>query len=387
LPDRIAVVIDPWAYPYNGTVVSTRRFVPALEAAGFDFRLLAIEGPWEVEQQDGVGFPKLSIPGVNGIIDRMRAPLARPVRERLRQALSGCRLLHVQYPFFLGHAAIGEARRLRIPVVCSFHVQPENILDNLGLSSPLLSRGLYRLFLTRFYNRADRVIAPSAFAAALLRSHGLTSPLTVISNGVPDVFFQQKALPHGGRFRVLAVGRLAREKQHETLLRAVAASRHRGRIELTIGGVGPRETALRSLAARLGVPARIGWLGPQELLDAYAAADLVVHAGTAELEGMSVLEAMAAGNTVLVADCADSACAHFVTDPRVRFASGDVRDLAGKIDRWLADDGAREAKGEDNRRFAATLSHDRSTARLANVYRELLAPTGASETPKPCRVP
>lgn len=384
MSSRIAVVIDPWAYPYNGTVVSTRRFVQALEAAGFDFRLLAIEGAWDEGERDGVGFPKLSIPGVNRIIDRMRAPLARPVRQRLHRALSGCALLHVQYPFFLGHAAIREARRLGIPVLCSFHVQPENILDNLGLSSPVLVRWLYRFLITGFYDHADRVLAPSEFAAGLLRGHGLTRPLSVISNGVPAEFFQAKAVPQGDRFRVLAVGRLAREKQHETLLRAVAASRHRERIELTIGGVGPREAALRALAARLGVPARIGWLGADELLHAYAAADLVVHAGTAELEGMSVLEAMAAGNTVLVADCPDSACAHFVTDPRVRFATGDVRDLAGKIDRWLADGDARAARGEANRQFAAGLSHERSAARLAELYREMLAPQAATANPTSC---
>ena len=42
---RIAVVIDPWDYPFNGTVVSTRRFIDSLSRAGYRFQLLALAGP------------------------------------------------------------------------------------------------------------------------------------------------------------------------------------------------------------------------------------------------------------------------------------------------------------------------------------------------------
>ena len=37
------MVIDPWFHPFNGTVVSTRRFVTALKTR-FDFRMLIAEG-------------------------------------------------------------------------------------------------------------------------------------------------------------------------------------------------------------------------------------------------------------------------------------------------------------------------------------------------------
>ena len=40
---QIAMVLDPWAHPFNGTVHSARRFVSALEPDGFRFRILAIE--------------------------------------------------------------------------------------------------------------------------------------------------------------------------------------------------------------------------------------------------------------------------------------------------------------------------------------------------------
>merc|ERR1712185_28798 len=64
-----------------------------------------------------------------------------------------------------------------------------NILSNLGVSSRWLTNLLYRFFIWRFYRRADCVIAPSLFAANLLRDAGLTRPITVLSNGVTESFF------------------------------------------------------------------------------------------------------------------------------------------------------------------------------------------------------
>ena len=372
---RIAVVIDPWDYPYNGTVVSTRRFVKALESRNYEFELLSI-GP---QAGSGAGFRQLSIPGFNRVIDRMRAPLARPDRQLLRERLAGCELLHIQYPFFLAYAALEEARKLGIPVVSSFHVQPENILQNIRLPSRALSGLLYRLFIRWIYNRADRVIAPSQFAARLLTEHGLRSPVTVVSNGIPARFFGVTRRPRGSGYRLLSVGRLAREKQQETLLHAIALSRHRAEIELTLAGVGPRESYLKRLAADLGIRAEIGWIEDDVLLERYGSADLFVHTGSIELEGMSVLEAMAAGNAVVVSDSKASACAAMIREGSARFRKGDAADLAEKIDCWLDDAPRREAQGQHNRSEVLGLTHDRAVADIAAVYDRMLGAMSPGE--------
>ncbi|HEY5647511.1 MAG TPA: glycosyltransferase [Pseudomonadales bacterium] len=367
---RIAVVIDPWNYPYNGTVVSTRRFVGALEEAGYRFRILAIDTP-DVPAEEA--FAKLSLPGFNRIIDMMRAPLARPDRVRIRKLLADCDLLHVQYPFFLAYAAIREAKDLGIPVVCSFHVQPENILQNIRLPSRLLSTLLYRLFVRFIYRHADQVIAPSSFAAGLLTRHGLERPITVLSNGVPQRFFQVERRQAEGGHLLLSVGRLAREKQQETLLRAVSLSRFRDDISIVLAGVGPRQVYLEKLAARLGVRARIGWIDDEELLSLYGRADLFVHTGTIELEGMSVLEAMATGNVVVVSDAPASACAAIIHEAHSRFRKGDPADLAERIDYWLSMPEARDAQQRFNRLYAQSLSHDKAAHRLMTFYDDVLS--------------
>lgn len=373
---RIAMVVDPWSLPFNGTVVSTRRFVFALAAEGYRIRVLAIDADPAV---DSVAFQRLSIPGFNRIINTMRAPLARPERSKLRAALQDCDVLHVQFPFFLGHAAIGEAKRRGIPVVCSFHVQPENILLNLGITNRFMRNLLYRFFVARFFNRADSVVVPSEFGARMLGEQGVESPVHVISNGVPAEFFDvPDSAREDDRFRVLSIGRLAPEKQHEVLLRAVARSSFSDRIDLTLAGAGPREERLRGLALALGINVRIEFFKEPDLIRLLGEADLVVHTSTIELEGMSVTEAMAAGRVVVVSDAPDSACADLVVEPRERFRVGDAEDLRERIDYWLSHPLERQAQGAANRRAAKQLSHPRSVKKLADIYRALC---GVSESP------
>ncbi|MEQ8860467.1 MAG: glycosyltransferase [Pseudomonadales bacterium] len=372
---RIAIVIDPWDHPFNGTVVSTRRFVTALVERGVEVRLLTLGAGSPADRWQRVAFEPLRIPGVNRIIDRMRSPLARPSRERLRRALDGCDLLHVQYPFFLGRAALREARRRGVPVVCSFHVQPENILSNLGLRGRWMTAAGYRVFRRLFFDAADRVVAPSEFAAGLLRAHGVRTPISVVSNGVPETFLSAghalRPCP-GGSLQVLSVGRLAREKQQQVLLEAVARSRHRPSIELHLAGAGPQQQNLEAQARRLGVAATIGPVDDATLLARYRNATLFVHCGGVELEGMSVLEAMATGNAVIVAASAASASPGLIVHPMGHFRPDDPADLAAKIDFWLDDADARAVEAAANRERAAGFRHSRCVSALLALYDEMI---------------
>ena len=371
------MVIDPWLEPYNGTTVSTRRFVAALEAAGHRVEVLAIGRGGHCAAQTAsaiTAFEQLSVPGFNRLINSMRAPLARPDKARIRAALARCDLVHVQFPFLLGYAVVVEARKMGVPIVCSFHVQPENIMLNVGLRGETVRRLIYRLFVWAFYSRADLVVAPTPFAADLLRDHGVARPIRVISNGVPAAFFERpRTASSDGRIRILSVGRLAKEKSQETLLRAVAASAHREAIDLTLAGAGPREDELKALASQLGLAVHIGPVTDAALLDHYASAALFVHCGGVELEGMSVLEAMAMGLPILVSDSPDSALARLIPDEARRFHAHDPADLTAKIDGWLDRPEALAAEGESNRVFAEGFAHARSVAALVQAYRTVTA--------------
>ena len=369
---KVGVVIDPWDYPYNGTVVSTRRFVSALSGQ-VDFRLLATPHPDLQPDARLRSFPKLSIPGFNGIIEGMKVPLANPWfnAKTLEDALTGLDVLHVQFPFFLGYKACNAAKRMNVPLICSFHVQPENLLRNLGISSDWLSKRLYALFIKTIYSKADLVLAPSEFAKQQLINNGHKGSIEVLSNGVPPEFFKlHRSDFESGFFELLSVGRMAPEKHQGTILEALAKSKFKDQIRLTMIGTGPMEDTLRKSARELGVNAKIGPVDNDALKVAYSSADLFIHAGEIELEGMSVLEAMAAGNAVLVSDSENSATGEFVHEAQSRFRHGDVEDLVQKIDYWLESENLRTEAGTKNQLSAKGRHHQASIDQLYSIYQQ-----------------
>lgn len=377
---RIAFVADTLTGWIGGGVVAGRHFVERLRRE-HDVVVIGadVEGPGSVK-----------LPGFRAPVRAMHEmafTMARPDRARIRAALAGVDVVHLHFPFWLSFVALAEARAAGIPVVGAFHVQPENMLRNIGIRSPALSRLGYHLWVDHLYGRVDAVICPSRFAERRLREHGLTAPTYVVSNGVsPDL--QRRAgrsgAPARGRLLVLAVGRLAPEKRLDVIIDAVARSRHKGCIRLVIAGAGPLEAQLRKQAARLPNGAEIGFAPRAHLEDLLSSADLFVHASEVELEGIAVLEAMSMGLPVLVADSAESAAAGFALDHRFLFRSGDAGSLTAKLDALLDHPAALD---EARARYAdAARGYDfgRSVDRLTDIYRSLVEGVPvASSTPPP----
>ena len=107
---------------------------------------------------------------------------------------------------------------------------------------------------------------------------------------------------------VVSVGRLTASKRVDVLIRAFAEARDRvAGLHLEVIGDGPEETALRTLAADLGVGGAVAFRGritDDELLDAYRRARLVASASISEGWGMTLTEAAACGTPAVATDIA-----------------------------------------------------------------------------------
>ena len=100
-------------------------------------------------------------------------------------------------------------------------------------------------------------------------------------------------------FVVLSVGELNRNKNHETIIKAVAQLSNPN-IYYVICGQGPLEEYLRGLAKKLGVEDKVRLLGfRNDVADIYKVSDVFAFPSLREGLGMSALEAMAAGLPVV----------------------------------------------------------------------------------------
>jgi glycosyltransferase involved in cell wall biosynthesis len=110
--------------------------------------------------------------------------------------------------------------------------------------------------------------------------------------------------------RILAVGRFAKDKGYDYLLRAAHLLVARGvDIALELIGEGPEERNLVALAAQLGISDRVhfrGWLPFADVRNAMSEATVLVHPSTGLGDGLpNVLrEAMAVGTPVIASEVA-----------------------------------------------------------------------------------
>ncbi|MEI8254709.1 MAG: glycosyltransferase, partial [Deltaproteobacteria bacterium] len=175
---RIAFVADTMNTGSSGGVVAGSRFVDALR----ERHSVTVVGA-QAYGDDSVVLPGFVVP--LRAMQAMKFEMAYPVRKVLARAFADVDLVHLQFPFWLSLVALEEAHRAGRPVVAAFHIQPENLLENVGIHAAWLNDLVYREWISYHYDRAEAVLCPTGFAERKLRAHGLRAPTFVVSNGVP----------------------------------------------------------------------------------------------------------------------------------------------------------------------------------------------------------
>jgi len=211
---------------------------------------------------------------------------------------------------------------------------------------PWLWRSAYRALYPRF----DAVVCQSKqMKADLVDSYGLDSEkLTIINNpvDVERIFASLPAITaqrddrSGRPLRLVAVGRLSREKGFDLLIEATSLLSDLD-VMLTIVGDGPLLQELRQRAATLGLEQRVSFAGfqsnPYPLL---ADADAFVLSSLYEGFPNVVLEALACGVGVIATPVSDIAdVLHGATGCVVANAAT-ADDLAAAIRAWAARPGS-----------------------------------------------
>jgi glycosyltransferase involved in cell wall biosynthesis len=203
------------------------------------------------------------------------------------------------------------ARRLRVPLIYTYHTRLEEYSHYVPFEAHATKRAAEAL--TRTYaNTADAVIVPTLAMRDRLLELGVEVPIEIVPSGIDVQLFAagvrrmelraQLGVRDGERL-LFTASRLAREKNIELLLRALAQTQTP--LRLTIAGEGPHEPELRALAQSLGVADRVVFTGTicrSDLPDYYASADAFVFASVTETQGMVLAEALAAGCRVIAPD-------------------------------------------------------------------------------------
>lgn len=307
---RVALFSGNYNYVREGANQALNRLVEHLLARGAAVRVYSptTDTPAFEPAGDLISVPSIALPHRSEF--RIALGLPRSIRQDIRSF--GPNIVHLSTPDWLGTAAQGFARKLKLPVVASMHTRFESYFEYYGLGA-LRNWAWRRQQL--FYQGCDRVLVPNQASMSHVESMGIArGKLRIWSRGVDQSAFSPRHRDIGWR-RALSIsddevallffGRIVREKGIAAFADTVALLRAEGvKVKPLIVGDGP---ARSEFAARLGDAIFTGHLDGQDLARAVASADILLNPSMTETFGNVYLEAMASGLCVVSANADNAA--------------------------------------------------------------------------------
>ena len=359
---RIGYIVTT-ASPIGGAQIHVRDLAAAAAARGHEPSVITSgSGPF-IDDLRALGIPVAVLRHLAVPIQPLRDLRAlSEVRAALRKFRPELIAAHSSKAGILGRLA---GRSLRVPVVFTAH----GWAFTPGVSPA--SAALYR--------RVERLVGPLASAIITVseydRQLGLAARIApadrivTVHNGMPDIAPHLRADPTRSPARMVMVARYGPQKDHPTLLRALATLRDLP-WEVDLIGDGPLIEETKALAASLGVADRIHFLGQRKDVDQLLSGSQISLLIT-NWEGfpLSILESMRAGLPVVASSV--GGVSESVRDGENGYLveRGDVAGVADRIRRLLTDPGLRARMGGAGRaRFERDFTLEQSVSRTLAVY-------------------
>jgi len=284
-------------------------------------------------------------------------------------------------PSPFSYALMHVAKKLNIPVISHCHFQADNFfLTNRRI--PIVKGALNR-YLSFFYNKSACVIFPSEFAKRKIKKSWLKSKSAVISNGVDTDHFKKlkrqeydyiysKYKLHSDSLNLLSVGRLSREKNIETLIKAMPEIiENHPNVEAIIVGAGKLGNKYKKMAKKKGIKEHVRVLGEipdKDIVPIFSTGDIFIHPSLVELEGMVVLEAMACGLPIVVSNSPSNASQDLINGNGFTFTQRKNPDLAKKIIYLLDHPAMIKSMSRVSRHLAKGYNIDKSVDKLESIF-------------------
>ncbi len=328
---RIGIFTETYTPYISGLVTSEIMLKKALEKQGHEVYVVTanLESfKYDYDEKERV----LKIPGIpTGIYDS-RLSSIYPVRAVNKIKSWNLDVIHSQTEFAIGTFARLFAKQYNIPLVHTYHTMYEDYIYY--ITKGYFERSSKKLleYFTKFYceTTATELIVPTNKTYKLFKEkYKFEKNINIIPTGIEVERFYDENIDNNelkelrktlnidkDDFILLFVGRLAKEKNIEFLIRAEKKLKEQNNnIKLLIVGDGPDKEKYEKDAESLGLADNIIFTGKTAWEDMpyyYHLADIFVTASKTETQGLTIIEAMA--SNVVPVCMRDEAFSSMVTE-------------------------------------------------------------------------
>ena len=370
----------------SGVVTSVSSYRKALSDLGHNVFIFT---PHTEDYEDTEPFvfryPSIDVPNFPDL------PLVIPISTSIDHIMPALKLdvIHSHHPVLLGRTAAHKAEKLNLPLVFTFHTRYREYSHYISLNQKFVKEQIDN-WLCEYLGKVHHIITPSeSMRQILLDEYGFSEQVTTIPTGIDFSRYEKVSrelirAKHGWKDEIIlmSVGRLALEKNWETLIKAAASViRKHPNVKLVILGEGAEHKELEKQALELGIAENVefpGRIGPENVPNYLAAADIFCFASITETQGLATLEAMAAGLPVAAVDASGTSDA--VEDGKQGFLTpNDSAALAQAIENLVLDPDLRKSMGAEARSKAKEYDIVHQAQRLLSVYEEAKEAAKASQ--------
>lgn len=352
----------------GGVQVHVRDLAAAMLAAGHAATVICGPPGIFTEELAERGIPFRCLPHLVRPVDPLRDAIAlTELRAALREVRPDVVTMHSCKTRMLGCLA---ARATRSATVSTVHGWL------LADGVPMVKRRFYAFCERQAARLTEAIVTVSHCDKELAVRHRITTPngVTVVHNGMPDDAPRRDHEQASGPVRLLMVGRHSPQKDHETLLQALAQLRDKS-WTLDLVGTGPDQTRHQAVARELGLADRVHFLGYRKDVAALmASADVYVLISNWEGLPLSIIEAMRAGLATVCSDV--GGCRELVVegDTGSLAKRGDAAMVAGHLATLIDSPDQRRRLGKAARlRFEEEFTFATMFNRTVSVYRRAVA--------------
>ncbi|MEA3440353.1 MAG: glycosyltransferase [Chloroflexota bacterium] len=223
-------------------------------------------------------------------------------------------LVHTHENALLSIQLLKSKGRLDIPLVASAYTLPKFVTIYLPFGR-ILERILW-IYLINALNKYDQVIFSNPTLQKIFLEEGLTTPSSIISNGVDvtryrpggssveEIEHRYNLPPHP---RILHAGRLARDKELEVLIKAMPDIHAQCSAHLLLVGRGDHRANLERMIQEMELDHCVhllGYVPETDLPGIYRSVDLFSVVGNYETQSLPTLQALSSGLPVVLVDAA-----------------------------------------------------------------------------------